>query len=116
MRVMNTFLPCFIYKKYSQVILEGDSVTIFGIMRFNIYSGGYEMEKPIAFMKGSKVDLLSTITSWKVGNYLWIGCLGACISGCTYGLFKSIAYIVKKLRTRYSAMVLDQLQEIDIEQ
>ena len=54
-----------IYTKYSQIVYEGDSLKLFGLVSYNSSADRWEMPDPIAFINGetgTKDNLISYFT------------------------------------------------------
>ncbi len=51
----------FLYRKYSQIVYEGDNLKVFGTFQFNPYANRWEIDNPIAFIQGGKSELISTL-------------------------------------------------------
>ena len=42
------------YTKYSEVVYEGDKLSVFGTFVFNPFANRWEIDNPLAFIKGTK--------------------------------------------------------------
>lgn len=61
------------YKKYSQVVLEGENLSVFGIFHHNSVADRWEITNPIAFVKpaeGSLQPVVDHLQSEQVMNIL----------------------------------------------
>lgn len=53
------------YNRYSQIVYEGDSLNVFGLFTYNLYSDEWELSKPIGFIKDGSVKEFMTSLTWE---------------------------------------------------
>jgi len=84
---MNAFLyggSYVFYTKCSEVVYEGDTLSVFGTFQYNNYTNKWEIDNPIAFFDGSKDFIESHLKSDKIWNALAILGKSALAAGLFY--------------------------------
>ena len=56
-----------VYKRYSQIVYDGDDLNVFGYISYNKYTDSWELTKPLAFIKkGCEEAYTNTLGSEKM--------------------------------------------------
>lgn len=90
-----------LYNRYSQIVYEGDSVNIFGVMTYNTLTDSWEITKSICYMKEFCLgDYLSSVTWDQVWTSLGLTVRGVVLGFCAYGFFKVGSALIRRARNR----------------
>ena len=92
------------YSKHSEIVYEGDQLTVFGVFSYNLFTKQWELDKPIAFLK-NKFDLIN-IYKWRIfGNYTGIVCLGILTGLCAVGIYYSVSRLARRYKDRVLRLI-----------
>jgi hypothetical protein len=97
------------YTKYSEIVYEGDNLSVFGTFKYNTLADRWEIETPLAFIRGSKDDYLNHLfweKLWTISGILGRGLLlGGCAFGLSWASYKLLGrfhrYLKRKIRERF---------------
>ena len=102
------------YNRYSQIVYEGDSLNVFGLFTYNLYSDEWELSKPIGFIKDGSVKEFMTSLTWEQ-FYLSCGIAARSILvvGCVLGTFWAARRLFRRLRNSVLRMIRNRYREAD---
>ncbi|CDW77491.1 UNKNOWN [Stylonychia lemnae] len=115
-RLINTFLYAgsyVYYTKHSQVVYEGENLSVFGTFQLNTYTNKWEIDNPIAFFDGTKDFIMSQLSSDKLWNALSIGFRGAIVGGLVYYAGKSAVSFVQSFKRHLQYLARQKLEQED---
>ena len=67
-----------LYHKYSEIVYEGNELSIFGVLTFNNFTETWEFEKSLAFLNTAKSDLIEMYQQekiWNIVDSVFQGCV-----------------------------------------
>jgi hypothetical protein len=98
-RLMNTFfMSSFVfYNRYSEILYEGDSVKLFGVVTYNTYSDAWEISKPLALLKSGVGEFLNDLWWDRISCYSGIFFRGLFTLGFAWATLAVSKYLLKNI-------------------
>ena len=98
-RLMNTFfMSSFVfYNRYSEILYEGDSVKLFGVVTYNTYSDAWEISKPLALLKSGVGEFINDLWWDRLSCYSGIFFRGVLTLGFAWATLAFSKYLLKNI-------------------